>query len=107
MFYPAYVDLAGAFFDPLGNTPALDLTHHLPPTCQRTCSVWGVLFTAYCEAGRSSRPIDVTSCDLQRAVIARNILLFSLILEDRHGASTTTSSWTLVVSTCCSCTPRG
>ncbi|KKY13632.1 putative mynd finger family protein [Diplodia seriata] len=92
MFYPAYVDLAAAFFYPLGNTPAACLTQHLPPELPARVLALGcgdarnVLFTAYCEAARAdARPIDITSCDLQRAVIARNILLFSLILDDRDG----------------------
>ncbi|KAL6161977.1 hypothetical protein ACJQWK_11988 [Exserohilum turcicum] len=89
MFGPVYLDIL-TFFYPIGNTPARCLTRDL--LCEDKgdllllgCGdVRNVLFTLYSEQN-NSRDFDITCCDIQDAVIARNILLFSLILADTDG----------------------
>ncbi|KAG8788978.1 hypothetical protein FRC12_014050, partial [Ceratobasidium sp. 428] len=75
------------FFYPLGNTPAVSLTRDLPPEQPADILLLGcgdprhILYTCYADVTPSleSRKIDVTCCDLEPAVLARNILLFTLI----------------------------
>lgn len=74
------------YFYPLGNTPAANLTQDLPPEIHDAklmlagCGdARNVLFTIYNETGR--RSLDFTCCDVQPPILARNILLYSLILD--------------------------
>ncbi|KAF1844445.1 uncharacterized protein K460DRAFT_358043 [Cucurbitaria berberidis CBS 394.84] len=91
MFGPVYLDVL-TFFYPIGNTPAVCLTRNLPREGQGDILLLGcgdvrnVLFTLYSEQ-TTSRELDITCCDLQEAVIARNILLYSLVLDDSDGAN--------------------
>ncbi|OJJ43054.1 hypothetical protein ASPZODRAFT_19755 [Penicilliopsis zonata CBS 506.65] len=84
MFYPAVLSRL-SFFYPVGNTPAVNLTQHIPSTKKADLLLLGcgdvrnVLFTAYMNASRS---LDITCCDIEPATLARNILLLSLLVED-------------------------
>ncbi|KAI0547822.1 hypothetical protein F4679DRAFT_597235 [Xylaria curta] len=62
MLTPAIVNIQ-SFFYPIGNTPAISLTQSIPP----------------------GRELDITCCDNQKAVIARNALLLSLIVDNNDG----------------------
>ncbi|KAI1766156.1 hypothetical protein GGR53DRAFT_464728 [Hypoxylon sp. FL1150] len=83
MLTPAYCKFS-SFFYPIGNAPAVFLTQDIPPGARADILLLGggdvrsTLFTSHVDA----RPMDITCCDNQRAVIARNILLFSLIIDD-------------------------
>lgn len=91
MFGPVYLDIL-TFFYPIGNTPATCLTQNLAREVRGTLLLLGcgdvrnILFTLYSEQN-NSRPLDITCCDIQDAVIARNILLFSMALEDTDGTN--------------------
>ncbi|KAI1505698.1 hypothetical protein F5X99DRAFT_428791 [Biscogniauxia marginata] len=73
------------FFYPIGNTPAVSLTQAIPPYVPTNIlllgcgDVWNILFTSHVDGRR----MDITCCDLQRAVIARNVLLLSLIIDEK------------------------
>ncbi|KAG8164407.1 hypothetical protein KVR01_006325 [Diaporthe batatas] len=72
------------FFYPIGNTPAVSLTQSLPFKTPAKILLLGcgdlrnVLFTAHLD----DRPLDITSCDVKKAIIARNVLLLTLIIDD-------------------------
>ncbi|KAI9656846.1 MAG: hypothetical protein M1821_003485 [Bathelium mastoideum] len=73
------------FFYPLGNTPAVCLTQDLAPEQSATILLLGcgdvrnVLFTTFADPGKH---IDVTCCDIEPAILARNVLLFTLLIDD-------------------------
>ncbi|KAG8755748.1 hypothetical protein FRC11_005812 [Ceratobasidium sp. 423] len=79
------------FFYPIGNTPAISLTQDLSPE-QPTADILllgcgdprNILFTLYSDltVGKDARKLDITCCDIQPAVLARNILLFLLLDEN-------------------------
>lgn len=78
--------LSDTIFYPLGNTPAVNLTQCLPPEiCIAKVMLAGcgdarnILFTIYNETG--DRTLDFTCCDIQPVILARNILLYSLIAD--------------------------
>ncbi|KIW10340.1 hypothetical protein PV08_11302 [Exophiala spinifera] len=94
------------FFYPLGNTPAVSLTQALPPEKQADILLLGsgdirhILFTVHTErtlpSGRhestrdaciNGRTLDFTCCDVDQAIIARNILLLTLIIDDVDGTN--------------------
>ncbi|KAF2678823.1 hypothetical protein K458DRAFT_480637 [Lentithecium fluviatile CBS 122367] len=82
------------FFYPTGNTQAACLTQNLPPDRDATIlslgcgDVRNILFTVYAGAGLDGRTIDITCCDLDAEIMARNIVAFTLIVDDKHGAHT-------------------
>ncbi|TFK74159.1 hypothetical protein BDN72DRAFT_813396 [Pluteus cervinus] len=85
-----------AFFYPFGNTPAVCLTNDLPPEESVKALLLGcgdprhILYTLYSSGADNSfvpRTYDFTCCDVEPAVLARNTLLFSLILDDAPAAS--------------------
>ncbi|KAK3304728.1 uncharacterized protein B0T15DRAFT_251800 [Chaetomium strumarium] len=86
MLTPAIANLLAHFY-PIGNTPAVCLTQNLPPEKQADILLLGcgdvrsILFTAHSDG----RPMDITCCDAERAILARNILLLSLIIDDPAG----------------------
>ncbi|KAI1746842.1 hypothetical protein F4782DRAFT_552975 [Xylaria castorea] len=86
MLTPAFVNIF-SFFYPIGNTPAASLTQSMSPDVPADILLLGcgdvrsILFTSHAE----NRKMDVTCCDNQAAVIARNILLLSLIIDDCDG----------------------
>ncbi|CAG7946889.1 unnamed protein product [Penicillium nalgiovense] len=82
------------FFYPIGNTPAVCLTQDLPQKKNADLLLLGcgdvrhILFTIHTEQqARDPRLLDATCCDVDTAVIARNIVLLSLILDDVDGAN--------------------
>ena len=90
MFSPTYVQLKYWFY-PIGNTPAVNLLRDVP-ACQgedtiRILSVAcgdarNLLFSLWCEKGNDSkRTLSFTCCDIEPAVLARNIALFTLIAQ--------------------------
>ncbi|KAF2655008.1 hypothetical protein K491DRAFT_704879 [Lophiostoma macrostomum CBS 122681] len=78
-----------SFFYPFGNTPAVCLTQSLPPDQDAAILLLGcgdfrnVLFTAYAGHG-ACRKLDYTCCDIEAEVIARNILAYTLIVDDTN-----------------------
>ncbi|KAG8732182.1 hypothetical protein FRC11_000199 [Ceratobasidium sp. 423] len=88
MSHPFYW-LPKPFFYPIGNTAATSLTHDLSPEQSADILLLGcgdprnILFTLYSDLtiGNVPRKMDVMCCDIEPAILARNILLFSL-LED-------------------------
>ncbi|KAI1381035.1 hypothetical protein F4677DRAFT_462137 [Hypoxylon crocopeplum] len=75
------------YFYAVGNTPAVSLIQAIPPGVPVDVLLLGcgdvrnILFTSYA----SPRAMDVTCCDLQQAIIARNVLILSLIVDDKKG----------------------
>ncbi|KAI1121828.1 hypothetical protein F5Y10DRAFT_288030 [Nemania abortiva] len=86
MLTPAFLNTL-TFFYPVGNTPAASLTQYLPPNAAADILLLGcgdvrnILFTSHIDGRR----MDITCCDNQKAVIARNILLLSLIIDSEDG----------------------
>ncbi|KAI0450370.1 hypothetical protein F5B21DRAFT_491381 [Xylaria acuta] len=86
MLTPAFVNIF-SFFYPIGNTPAASLTQSISPDAPADILLLGcgdvrsILFTSHVD----NRKMDVTCCDSQKAVIARNVLLLSLIIDDDDG----------------------
>lgn len=92
MFSPTYVQLKYWFY-PIGNTPAVNLLRDLP-ACQgeETIKILSlacgdprnVLFTLWCEQGHNTtRTVSFTCCDIEPAVLARNVVLLTLITSGR------------------------
>ncbi|EUC54478.1 MYND finger protein, partial [Rhizoctonia solani AG-3 Rhs1AP] len=84
--------LTKQFFYPIGNTAAFSLTQDLSPE-QSTADILllgcgdprNILYTLYSDLTiGQARKIDVTCCDLEPAVLARNILLFSLLDQNEN-----------------------
>ncbi|KAF7945072.1 hypothetical protein EAE96_009852 [Botrytis aclada] len=84
------------FFYPFGNTPAINLLQSRRPACENDDAVRilllgcgdprNLLFTLWCN---EDEPIkwEFTCCDSESAILARNILLFSLIIDNEPYAS--------------------
>ncbi|KAK4446508.1 MYND finger [Podospora aff. communis PSN243] len=74
-------------FYAFGNTPAVSLTESLPQGVDADILLLGcgdvrhILYTCYAEKGLPKRKLDVTACDIEPMIIARNILLLSLIVK--------------------------
>lgn len=92
MFSPTYVQLKYWFY-PIGNTPAVNLLRDIP-ACQgeetiRILSLAcgdprSVLFSLWCERGHNTkRTVNFTCCDIEPAILARNVALFTLIARGR------------------------
>ncbi|CZT09134.1 uncharacterized protein RAG0_13991 [Rhynchosporium agropyri] len=84
---PTAINLV-TFFYPIGNTPCVCLTQDLPPEDDARILLLGcgdirnILFTAYADAAPLTRSMDITSCDHEDAIIARNVLALTLMLDD-------------------------
>lgn len=85
MLRPSVI-LPDTSFYPLGNTPAVNLTQCLPPEILDAkvmlagCGdAKNILFTIY--SGTGNRTLDFTCCDIEPIILARNILLYSLIVD--------------------------
>ncbi|KAL1987778.1 hypothetical protein VTN96DRAFT_2618 [Rasamsonia emersonii] len=83
-----------SFFYAIGNTPAVCLTQSLPPDQDAALLLLGcgdvrnVLFTAYAGPGFDGRKLDITCCDIEAEIIARNITLYTLLIDDEKGENT-------------------
>lgn len=92
MFSPVHVQLKYWFY-PIGNTPAVNLLRDLP-VCQdeETIKILAlacgdprnVLFSLWCEQGHDTkRTVNFTCCDIEPAILARNVVLFTLVTKGR------------------------
>ncbi|CAE7201000.1 unnamed protein product, partial [Rhizoctonia solani] len=83
--------LSKQFFYPIGNTAAISLTQDLSPE-QSAADILllgcgdprNILFTLYLDLTIGTRKLDITCCDIEPAVLARNILLFSLLDQNEN-----------------------
>ncbi|KAF9066737.1 hypothetical protein BDP27DRAFT_985080 [Rhodocollybia butyracea] len=77
------------YFYPTGNTPAVSLTRDLPPETSANILLLGcgdprnILFTIYNEYSKSNRCLDITCSDIDPAILARNIVLFSMLIDGK------------------------
>ncbi|KAF3942450.1 hypothetical protein ABW19_dt0209667 [Dactylella cylindrospora] len=98
MLHPLVFDAHG-FFYPIGNSPAVNLVSNLPPEVDADILLLGcgdvrnILFTLFTESPSDSnlknsskaRKFHFTCCDIDGGVIARNILVLSMILAgEKH-----------------------
>ena len=92
MFSPTYVQLKYWFY-PIGNTPAVNLLRDLP-AChgEETIKILSlacgdprnVLFSLWCEHGHNTkRTVSFMCCDIEPAILARNVVLLTLITSGR------------------------
>ncbi|KAH0829190.1 hypothetical protein J3R83DRAFT_2738 [Lanmaoa asiatica] len=79
------------YFYPIGNTSAVRLTEHLPPEQQANILLLAcgdprhILYTIYTNEVNSRiepQRLDVTCCDVEAAVLARNAILFTLLADE-------------------------
>ncbi|KAI0665455.1 hypothetical protein C8Q78DRAFT_1064754 [Trametes maxima] len=76
------------YFYPIGNTSAVSLTRDIPPEASANLLLLpcgdprNVLFTLFNEPPSMRRLLDFTCCDFDPGVIARNALLFTMIMDD-------------------------
>lgn len=92
MFSPTYVQLKYWFY-PIGNTPAVNLLRDLPACLgEETIKILSlacgdprnVLFSLWCEQGHNTkRSVSFTCCDIEPAILARNVVLLTLIITGR------------------------
>ncbi|KAK7013820.1 MYND-type domain-containing protein [Favolaschia claudopus] len=77
------------YFYPIGNTSAVSLARDVSPDKDISLLLLGcgdprnVLFTLFCEHKNTTRKLDFTCIDVEPAVLARNILLFSLVIDNK------------------------
>ncbi|KAJ7746839.1 hypothetical protein DFH07DRAFT_889361 [Mycena maculata] len=80
-----------AFFYPVGNSSAICLTDNLPPENPANVLLLGcgdprhILYTLHVDPPIQRPVFDVTCCDIEPAVIARNVLLFTLIYDGHQN----------------------
>ncbi|KIP04368.1 hypothetical protein PHLGIDRAFT_76054 [Phlebiopsis gigantea 11061_1 CR5-6] len=85
-----------SFFYPIGNTSPVSLLQHVPPENDADILLLGcgdprnLLYSLHASAidlpsGKVGRKIDFTLCDIEPAILARNIFLFTLISEKGMG----------------------
>ncbi|KAI1377932.1 hypothetical protein F4677DRAFT_453686 [Hypoxylon crocopeplum] len=74
-------------FCPLGKLPPVNLGGSLPQGVNGDILLLGcgdvrsIMFTTYCERDFPRRKLDITCCDIEPAVLARNVLLFTLLID--------------------------
>ncbi|KLU85500.1 hypothetical protein MAPG_04523 [Magnaporthiopsis poae ATCC 64411] len=77
-----------AYLYALGNTPAINVARAVPPGINADILLLGcgdirnLLYTAYAEKGMPPRKLDVTCCDVDDFVIARNAIFLSFLVDD-------------------------
>ncbi|KAJ7596033.1 hypothetical protein C8J56DRAFT_853074 [Mycena floridula] len=75
------------YFYPIGNTSAVCLTRDIAPEQHTNILLLGcgdprnVLYTIFNEVRTFSRKLDFTCCDIDPAVLARNIILFTMVID--------------------------
>ncbi|KAK4099165.1 hypothetical protein N658DRAFT_174868 [Parathielavia hyrcaniae] len=73
--------------------PAVSLTEDLPQGIDADILVLGcgdarhILYTLFFNKGFPERKLDITACDVDEHIIARNILLFTLLLDNNEKVS--------------------
>ncbi|KAK3292980.1 uncharacterized protein B0H64DRAFT_327590 [Chaetomium fimeti] len=73
--------------------PAVSLTEDLPQGVDADILLLGcgdvrnIIYTSFVEQGMPERNLDITACDIDEFVIARNILLFTILLDDDENVS--------------------
>ncbi|KAH8703907.1 hypothetical protein BGW36DRAFT_444464 [Talaromyces proteolyticus] len=88
MLEPAHLRRA-SWFHPVGNTTPVCLTQTIPPDQNATVLMLGcgdirnVLFTIYSDL--NNRRIDFTCCDIEYEIIARNVMLYTLLLHKNNS----------------------
>ncbi|KDQ29743.1 hypothetical protein PLEOSDRAFT_1040377 [Pleurotus ostreatus PC15] len=99
--HPTYLPTK-AYFYATGNTPAVDLLDSIPPEDDGRVLILGcgdprnILHSVYTRGDPGDRRLDVTCCDIEPGVIARNVLLLTLITElDLSSANTLPQIWAL------------
>ncbi|OJJ48721.1 hypothetical protein ASPZODRAFT_62802 [Penicilliopsis zonata CBS 506.65] len=81
------------FLFPVGSTPAVCLTQSLPPDQDAALLLLGcgdvrnILYTSYADSG-NDRKLDITCCDIEVEIIARNILFYTLLVDDTERKNT-------------------
>ncbi|KAJ7652134.1 hypothetical protein DFH06DRAFT_1094388 [Mycena polygramma] len=82
------------FFYPIGNTSAVSLLRDIAPEEPANLLLLGcgdprnVLYSIYCETHGSDRPLDFTCGDVDPAILARNVLLFTLVADNQLTSGT-------------------
>ncbi|KAK3377040.1 hypothetical protein B0T24DRAFT_665870 [Lasiosphaeria ovina] len=77
----------------VGNTPAISLTRCLPQGLDADVLLVGcgdvrhLLYTAYANLGFPARRLDITACDVNPHVIARNVVFLTLVLDGGAAVS--------------------
>ncbi|KJA29585.1 hypothetical protein HYPSUDRAFT_126061 [Hypholoma sublateritium FD-334 SS-4] len=75
------------FFYPIGNTPPVCLTQNLSPEKNAQILLLGcgdprsILYTIYSDLNLHGREMDFTCCDWEPAVLARNVMLLTMIFD--------------------------
>ncbi|KAF9026964.1 hypothetical protein BDZ89DRAFT_952571 [Hymenopellis radicata] len=78
------------YFYPLGNTPAVNLARDVGFDDDAEILLLGcgdprnILFTILNEPVKSSRKLDFTCCDIDPAVLARNVMLLTMIIDHQY-----------------------
>ncbi|KAJ7051184.1 hypothetical protein C8F01DRAFT_1067180 [Mycena amicta] len=76
------------FFYPIGNTSAVSLLRDMAPEGPVDLLLLGcgdprnVLFSVYSEGSSLNRRLDFTCCDIDPAIHARNILMYTMIVDN-------------------------
>ncbi|GJE85069.1 DUF4470 and zf-MYND domain-containing protein [Phanerochaete sordida] len=82
------------FFYPIGNTSPVSLLQHVPPEDDADILLLGcgdprnILYSLYAsgeDVKPEKRKLDFTCCDFEPAVLARNILLLTLVADGAHA----------------------
>ncbi|KAF9651598.1 hypothetical protein BDM02DRAFT_3138753 [Thelephora ganbajun] len=87
------------FFYPIGNTSAVVLTDTLTPEEPANLLLLGcgdprnILFTVYNQADDTERTLDFTCCDVEPAVLARNVLLLAMITDNEPSNEVLAKIW--------------
>ncbi|TLS27167.1 hypothetical protein PpBr36_04775 [Pyricularia pennisetigena] len=95
MLTPSIVRPAGYFYA-LGNTPAVNLARNVPPGTDADILLLGcgdvrnILYTAYANQNSLPRKFDITCCDVDDYILARNIIFLSFLVDgikpEEHGS---------------------
>ncbi|KAJ0124535.1 hypothetical protein J7T55_005873 [Diaporthe amygdali] len=85
MLTPTVLNAVLPFFA-VGNTPAVSVTRGVPQGVDadilllESGDVRHILYSAYHEKGFPTRKLDLTFCDIEDAIIARNLLILTLLV---------------------------
>ncbi|KAF7363828.1 MYND-type domain-containing protein [Mycena sanguinolenta] len=77
------------FFYPIGNTSAVSFARDVSPNQDLSLLLLGcgdprnVLFTLFSEHETAARKLDFTCVDYEPAILARNVLLLSMVIDDK------------------------